>query len=201
MLRPPLIVRPLVVVALAFVTLLAGVVPASASPAAEQRVLQLLNGERTSRGIAALTSSGDLAAIARAHSGRMADQNFLHHNASLTSQVTNWSSVAENVGYGGSADGVHSALMASQGHRTNMLNNVYTDVGIGVVVRDGRTWVTQVFRRPIVVAPVAAPRPMAAPRPAGKVPAGKIPAGKVPVPMPLPKRRSIRSRGYENLTS
>ena len=33
--------------------------------------------------------------------------------------------------------------------------------------------------------------PMAEPRPAGKVPA----------PMPLPKRRSRRSRGYENLTN
>ena len=42
---------------------------------------------------------------------------------------------------------------------------------------------------------------MAAPRPAGKVPAGKVPAGKVPAPMPLPKRGSIRSRGYENLTN
>ena len=43
--------------------------------------------------------------------------------------------------------------------------------------------------------------PMAAPRPVGKVPAGKVPAGKVPAPMPLPKRGSIRSRGYENLTN
>ena len=30
---------------------------------------------------------------------------------------------------------------------------------------------------------------------------GKVPAGKVPAPMPLPKRGSIRSRGYENLTN
>ena len=35
--------------------------------------------------------------------------------------------------------------------------------------------------------PTAVPRPMAAPRPVGKVPA----------PMPLPKRGSIRSRGYK----
>ena len=45
------------------------------------------------------------------------------------------------------------------------------------------------------------PAPMAAPRPVGKVPAGKVPAGKVPALMPLPKRGSIRSRGYENLTN
>ena len=38
-------------------------------------------------------------------------------------------------------------------------------------------------------------------RPVGKVPAGKIPAGKVLAPMPLPKRGSIRSRGFENLTN
>ena len=46
-----------------------------------------------------------------------------------------------------------------------------------------------------------APAPMAALVPVGKVPPGKIPAGKVPVPMPLTKIRSIRSRGYENLTN
>ena len=46
-----------------------------------------------------------------------------------------------------------------------------------------------------------APAPMAAPRPVGKVPAGKVPAGKVPALMPLSKRGSIRSRGYENLTN
>ena len=38
-------------------------------------------------------------------------------------------------------------------------------------------------------------------RPVGKVPVGKIPAGKVPALMQLPKRGSIRSRGYENLTN
>ena len=43
---------------------------------------------------------------------------------------------------------------------------------------------------------LTAPAPMEAPRPVGKVPAGKVPA-----PMPLPKRGSIRSRGYENLTN
>ena len=41
----------------------------------------------------------------------------------------------------------------------------------------------------------------AAPRPVGKVQAGKVPAGKVPALMLLLKRGSIRSRGYENLTS
>ena len=64
--------------------------------------------------------------------------------------------------------------------------------GLQVGLDDG----TELTSTPTVPAPMTAPRPMAAPRPAGKIPAGKVPA-----PMPLPKRRSRRSRAYENLTN
>ncbi len=56
--------------------------------------------------------------------------------------VTGWTSWAENVGYGGSVEQVHSLFMGSSGHRTNILNPTYSQVGIGVVRAGGRVWVT-----------------------------------------------------------
>lgn len=138
----------LLTLSLAFVLL-----PATAASAAgeEGDFFARLNALRTSVGLAPLTAVGDLASIARAHSQRMSDQNLLYHNPSLTTQVTNWLSVGENVGYGGSVAAVHDALANSAPHRANMLNGTYTEVGIGTVVSpSGRLWVTQVFRKPVI---------------------------------------------------
>ena len=78
----------------------------------------------------------------------MASTGKMEHNPNLGSQVTGWSSVGENVGFGPSELSVHTALMNSPGHRANILNTGYAQVGVGVVVRNGRVWVTEVFRTP-----------------------------------------------------
>jgi uncharacterized protein YkwD len=39
--------------------------------------------------------------------------------------------------------------MASAPHRANILDRDYTQVGVGAIVRDGRVWVAEVFRRPL----------------------------------------------------
>ena len=56
--------------------------------------------------------------------------------------VTGWTSWAENVGYGGSVEQVHTLFMGSSGHRANILKPAYSQVGIGVVRSGGRVWVT-----------------------------------------------------------
>jgi uncharacterized protein YkwD len=38
--------------------------------------------------------------------------------------------------------------MHSPGHRANILNKGYTQVGMAVVHEDNRVWVVQVFRKP-----------------------------------------------------
>jgi hypothetical protein len=43
---------------------------------------------------------------------------------------------------------LHAALMASSGHRANILDRNVSQVGVGVTVRNGTVWVTQVFRSP-----------------------------------------------------
>ena len=79
----------------------------------------------------------------------MAGSSRLYHNPRLTSDVTNWRWVGENVGYGPSVASVHTAFMNSPAHKANILDRDYTEVGIGVVVANGRVWVAEVFRRPM----------------------------------------------------
>lgn len=121
---------------------------ATAATTSEQAFTAALNAERVARGLPALAVRADLVDAARAQSARMGSSNTLYHNPDLTSDVTNWRWVGENVGYGPDATVVHAALMASPAHRANILDTDYTEIGIGTVTVDGRIWVTQVFRRP-----------------------------------------------------
>ncbi len=142
-------------------------VPATAASAAagESDFVNRLNSLRNSVGLPSLAVYGDLTSIARAHSQRMGEQNLLYHNPSLTVQVTNWQSVGENVGYGGSVADIQNAFYNSPAHRANMVSSTYTQVGIGTwIAPTGRIWVTQVFRKPLVN---LAPAPVPAPAPVG----------------------------------
>ena len=131
----------------AALTLLA-VVPTGAQAASSSEFVADINAARTSRGGHALTVKGDLTAAAQAQAERMADKSELYHNPNLGGSVSNWTMLAENVGYGPDVATIHAAFMASPGHRANILNAKYTEVGVGVVVRDHVMWVAEVFRRP-----------------------------------------------------
>jgi peptidoglycan hydrolase-like protein with peptidoglycan-binding domain len=132
----------------AFVT---GAVTAGAAGATsvEDTFSAKLNYARASRGIPRLVSRSALVTVARAQANRMANRNTLYHNPNLTTDVTNWRWVGENVGYGPDALTVHVAFMNSPGHRANILDRDYTEFGIGAVEVNGRVWVAEVFRRPM----------------------------------------------------
>lgn len=112
------------------------------------RMLDLLNAERSKRGAHRLVACADLEQVASRWSRAMAAAGKLSHNPAGKSQVTNWRALAENVGYASSTEGVHRAFMKSDAHRRNALSETYTEVGIGVYAHGGKTWVTQVFRKP-----------------------------------------------------
>lgn len=144
--------RPLgVVVAL---LLLATLLPASAASAAtstddlERDFHALVNIERAKAGLHSLDVKADIVKVARGHSAKMAGNWRLYHNPSYTTQITGWQRISENVGYGPSVRAIHRALMESEGHRRNIMDDRVTQIGVGVVVKDGRVWVTQNFRRP-----------------------------------------------------
>ena len=122
---------------------------AAATTSAEDSFTAKLNGARASRGIPRLVTRSSLVQVAREQARRMAGSSRLYHNPRLTSDVTNWRWVGENVGYGPTVASVHTAFMNSPAHKANILDRDYTEVGIGVVVANGRVWVAEVFRRPM----------------------------------------------------
>src|SRR3954454_1541644 len=110
--------------------------------------VSLTNSARSAHGVSRLTVSGDLTSIAQRQAQRMADKGQLFHNPDLGSQVHNWHKIGENVGYGPDVASIHSAFMHSAGHRANILDRDFSQIGIGVVVRNGVVWVSEVFRDP-----------------------------------------------------
>ena len=87
-----------------------------------------------------------LVRVARSHSRAMANQGSLFHSSNLgTKMPRGWKIVGENVGVGYSIESLHEAFMASAPHRKNNLRPAYERIGVGVVRRDGRIWITVVF--------------------------------------------------------
>jgi uncharacterized protein YkwD len=105
-----------------------------------------INSLRTSNGLAALSRNGSLDAEARSWAKSMGGAGNLSHS-NLSRLVPPWSSVAENVGAGGSVDSVFSLLAGSGSHRSNMVGD-YTHLGVGVWVdSSGKLWTVHLFAR------------------------------------------------------
>jgi uncharacterized protein YkwD len=111
-------------------------------------VLCLSNAERTDHGLPALRENSKLRKAALAHSGDMVSGGYFAHTAPdgatfvdriLTAGYTRrndgWS-LGENLAWGtgdlGTARGVHDAWMKSKGHKANILNAAYREIGIGI---------------------------------------------------------------------
>jgi hypothetical protein len=150
MIRPPRLSRVAIVSLLAALLLAGSVIPATAAPREDlaQQFVDSVNAERARDGLPRLRRMSDLDQVAFRHSKRMADRNQLHHNPNLGSDVTNWVRLSENVGRGSSVQSLHAALMASTGHRRNIMDTRVSQVGVGVEVRGSAVWVTQIFRAP-----------------------------------------------------
>jgi uncharacterized protein YkwD len=130
----------------------------SGSASVEAAVLALVNAERAKVGCGALTIDARLTAAAHGHSADMAARNYFAHDTpegvGMAQRVTQagykWSAVAENIAMGyPDASSVMTGWMNSTGHRTNILNCVYRDIGIGVVANaKGSKYWTQDFGTP-----------------------------------------------------
>ena len=105
-----------------------------------------LNGERQARGRKKLVLKGDLVTVARRHSKRMADDGTIYHNRNLRNEVDgHWWAIGENVGMGPTCKAIHDAFMASPGHKANILDTDYNQIGVGVEIEDDTVYVTEVF--------------------------------------------------------
>ncbi|MGH2808021.1 MAG: CAP domain-containing protein [Actinomycetota bacterium] len=102
---------------------------------------------RRAAGRSRLSLDPELSRAARKHTFEMVRKDLLHHTSepALRRRVTNWSTLGENVGVGGTVTSLHAAFMASPAHKDNILYKSFRHVGIGVVKRNGRMWVTVIF--------------------------------------------------------
>ncbi|MGH3649892.1 MAG: CAP domain-containing protein [Acidimicrobiia bacterium] len=113
---------------------------------AENDFASRINSYRGSKGKASLTRDGSLNSYARSWAKHMAGQGSLTHS-DLGSLLPPWGAAGENLGQGGSVSAIFDALVASSGHRANMLED-FTHMGIGVW-RDsnGTLWTVHIFTR------------------------------------------------------
>ena len=113
----------------------------------ELKVLDLVNSSRAARGIGALSLSERLSRMARRHSRRMASERRLFHHSCLACRFPSgsWNLLGENVGTAPTLRRIHRLMLKSASHRSILLNGGFDSVGIGVVKKGGRYWVTEIF--------------------------------------------------------
>ena len=116
----------------------------------ENRTLELHNQARKARGLALLCVDPNLTKIARDHSKDMAQNNYFGHNSRngetpgdrLKRNGYSWRAFGENVAWGSgsnsNADNRFKAWLQSPGHRTNIYQKNFKEVGIGVATSDSR---------------------------------------------------------------
>lgn len=121
----------------------------------EQRVIDLTSQRRAQNGLPALKANWQLSRVARYKSQDMHDKRYFSHTSpTYGSPFTmirnfgiNFSAAGENIAIGqATPEAVVNAWMNSSGHRANILNRNYTQIGVGYVA-DGKYW-TQMFIRP-----------------------------------------------------
>lgn len=158
---------------------------AAADGSAEAQLVGWINAARRDAGLHELVVRSDLRDVSRRHSERMADRQEVGHNPNRTSEVCCWSKLGENVAYGTDLRDIHRRLMASSGHRANILSSDFTELGVGVELRDGVYWVTQLFRLPQGGAPPPPP-PRQEPPPPPQKPDPPPAPRQAPPPAPEP---------------
>jgi uncharacterized protein YkwD len=124
-------------------------------------IVTLTNGERAKAGVAALRVSPQLMQAAQLQADQMAQLQRMEHEISgakyprpvdrLAAVGYRWGSYGENIAMGqSSAAAVMDSWMHSSGHRANILNGGFREIGVGVAYDSaGRPYYVQVFASPL----------------------------------------------------
>ncbi|KUN09257.1 RNA polymerase [Streptomyces yokosukanensis] len=135
--------------------------PAASTPQAQPdsgdvagQVVALVNKERSAAGCSPLTEDAQLQKAAQGHSDDMAARHFFDHTnpdgadpgQRITAAGYRWSTYGENIAQGQqTAAAVMQSWMNSSGHRANILNCSFKNIGVGVHKGAGGPWWTQDF--------------------------------------------------------
>lgn len=120
----------------------------------ENSMIELVNKERTSRGLNALSFDTKLRDTGRVHSADMFTRGYFAHISPEGKNVADraakfnvlYTVLGENLAYAPSLELAHKGLMNSPGHKANILSSDYNKIGVGVM--DGGIYglmFTQVF--------------------------------------------------------
>lgn len=123
----------------------------------EQKMLNLVNQERTKVGLAPLKVHAELVKLARLKSQDMITNKYFSHQSPrygspfdmMKSAGVSYTRAGENLAGASTVESAHTNLMNSPGHRANILNQDFTHIGIGII--DGGQYgkmFTQMFIRP-----------------------------------------------------
>ncbi|MDK2880138.1 MAG: hypothetical protein PWR06_2854 [Thermoanaerobacteraceae bacterium] len=107
----------------------------------EQKMLDLVNAERKKAGVEPLKIDMRLVEISRKKSQDMIDKHYFGHTSptygtpfdALKANGVSFRYAGENLAGAPNVEEAHKALMASPGHRANILNPNYNYIGIGIV--------------------------------------------------------------------
>lgn len=130
--------------------------PAGSVSAQAREVVDLVNAERAKAGCGAVSIDDKLMTAAQRHSQDQADHQNMSHTGSDGSDPGDridrvgyeWRTYGENVAWNQKTPAaVMDAWMNSPGHRANILNCAFTEIGVGIATSNGPYW-TQVFAAP-----------------------------------------------------
>lgn len=120
----------------------------------ENQLINLVNKERSSRGLQTLGKVDLLTEVGRGHSADMFKRGYFSHTSPEGKNVSDraldkgyiYLVIGENLAYAPSVELAHKGLMDSPGHKANILSPEFNKIGIGIM--DGGVYglmVTQVF--------------------------------------------------------
>jgi uncharacterized protein YkwD len=115
------------------------------------QVVRLTNGERARNGCGALRVNAVLTTVAQAHSADMARNDYFSHDSRngaspfdrMTAAGYHYSTAGENIAAGQlTPSAVMTGWMNSPGHRANILNCAFTEIGVGYAASASSTYPT-----------------------------------------------------------
>ena len=126
----------------------------------EDEIFTATNNERVKAGLQPLKRNSTANGYARSKSLEMLNLNYFDHKSPTNGYISDiakrdgwkYSRIGENIytmtgSSASSASGtaINNSWMSSPGHKANILNKDYTDIGIGVTYRNNKLYATQTF--------------------------------------------------------
>lgn len=121
-------------------------------------VIRLVNVERSKNGLAPLKANTELSKVAAVKAQDMINKNYFSHTSPTYGSPfdmmkkfgINYTAAGENIAYGQKTPAqVMDGWMNSSGHRANILNSKFTEIGVGVAKdKNGTPYWVQMFANP-----------------------------------------------------